>query len=41
MKINKRVMKETRMIRTRGEEKGKKEQKITMDDENKENLGRK
>jgi hypothetical protein len=40
MKINKRVRKETRMIRKRGEEKGRKEQKIEMDDENKENVGR-
>ncbi len=28
------------MIRKRGEEKGRKEQKIEMDDENKENVGR-
>jgi hypothetical protein len=33
-------MKEMRMIRKRGEEKGRKGQKIMMDDENKENMGR-
>ncbi len=40
MKINKRVRKGTRMIRKKGEEKGRKEQKIKMDDENKDNVGR-